>query len=251
MKRTVLTIACLAAISTPLPAIAENLDHVRQLLSTRQCPQCDLRGSGLVLSNLIGADLRSANLSAANLSRVNLRGAVLDGAVLRATSLVGADLSGASLRGVDLSSADLRGADLTGADLTGAILQNTQFQNVIGLPPTAGNADDFLGWALEEGQRRNYRAAIGNFDQVILRQPDHAEAHLGRGMSRLQLGDRSGGVADIKTASTLFAQAGNVEAQKETDKLLQEIEAASKERRPNNFGQTVLSILGTILQFLL
>jgi uncharacterized protein YjbI with pentapeptide repeats len=67
--------AALLALLGASPALAENPAQVRQLLTTRICPGCDLRGA-----NLSGANLSSANLTGANLSDANLTGANLTGA---------------------------------------------------------------------------------------------------------------------------------------------------------------------------
>ncbi|MBW4519919.1 MAG: pentapeptide repeat-containing protein [Scytolyngbya sp. HA4215-MV1] len=253
MNRNFLAIAVLlTTLELALPARAENGDQVRQLLATRQCRSCDLRGAGLVMANLTGADLSNADLSGANLGRAQLRGANLAGANLTGASLFGADLSGARLDGTNLTSADLRQAYLVSAVLDGAILDNAYVQGTIGLPVTVGRFEDFYQLALLEGQQKNYRGAIANFDQAILRKADHADSYLGRGFSYLQLGQREPAIADIEKASTLYAQQGNAEAKTETDKLLKEIKTPPKERKSGGgFGQALLGILGTVLQFLL
>ena len=66
MKSTILATTLFFSLSTPL--LAENLSHLSQLLSTKECPFCDLSGSGLVMSNLAGAKLNGANLSQAAIS---------------------------------------------------------------------------------------------------------------------------------------------------------------------------------------
>lgn len=253
MTRRFIAIATLlTTFGIHLPARAENIEHTQRALSTRQCQQCDLTGAGLVFANLVGADLSRTRLDGANLSRANLRGANLAGASLRGTSLYGADLSGADLQGADLSSADLRGAYFGGAILTGAVLENTQLQGAIGLSPTIGKAEDFYRWGIQAGEQRDYHNAISNFNQAIVRKPDHAEAHLGRAVARLQLGDREGAMPDLERASTLFGQQGKAEEQKASTQLLEELKKPPKERKSgNNFGQAVLSILGTVLQFFL
>ena len=48
-------------------AQAQNPDHLRQLLRTNSCENCDLSGA-----NLTGLDLREANLQGADLSDANL-----------------------------------------------------------------------------------------------------------------------------------------------------------------------------------
>jgi uncharacterized protein YjbI with pentapeptide repeats len=252
MNRKFLAIAVLlTTLEWALPARAENGDHVRQLLATRQCQSCDLRGAGLVMANLAGADLRNADLTGANLGRAHLRGAVLTGANLTGATLFGADLSGARLDGANLTSADLRQSYLVSAVLEGAILDNAYIQGAIGLPLTVGRFEDFYQLALAEGQQKNYRGAIANFDQAILRKPDHADAYLGRGFSHLQLGQKELALADIDKAAALYGEQGNIEAKLETEKLSQAIKTPPKERKGGGgFGQAVLGILGTVLQFL-
>ncbi|MEL6223312.1 MAG: type IV pilin-like G/H family protein [Cyanobacteria bacterium J06627_8] len=91
------------SILLPTAAKAENLDHVRQLLRTNACENCDLSG---------------ANLSALDLTDAVLTGSDLSNANLNQTTLVRADLEHAVLRNAFLSSSDLRGANLRHADLT-------------------------------------------------------------------------------------------------------------------------------------
>ncbi|MCU0540761.1 MAG: pentapeptide repeat-containing protein [Oscillatoriaceae cyanobacterium Prado104] len=67
-------------------------NQVKQLLQTKQCPEC-------------------------NLSNVNLKGMDLEGFNLQGANLEGADLSGTKLANANLQNAKLKRADLTGADL--------------------------------------------------------------------------------------------------------------------------------------
>ncbi|MBD1943465.1 pentapeptide repeat-containing protein, partial [Coleofasciculus sp. FACHB-712] len=93
-----------AAILLPLglvaPVRAENPAHVRRLIETKQCQNCDLKGANLVSAHLTGADLRGANLQGANLANANLEGA----------DLTQANLEKANLTGVFANSADLQKA---------------------------------------------------------------------------------------------------------------------------------------------
>jgi uncharacterized protein YjbI with pentapeptide repeats len=68
---------------------------VQQLLDSKECVGCDLRGA-----NLAGLDLSGANLQAADLTGVNLEGAKLENAIL-----TDADLSQANLTNADLGCA--------------------------------------------------------------------------------------------------------------------------------------------------
>ena len=62
------------------PAQAYDPQQLQQLLATKSCPRCDLKGANLVNADLSGAKLMGANLSWANLSGANLRGANISGA---------------------------------------------------------------------------------------------------------------------------------------------------------------------------
>ncbi|MEG4801410.1 pentapeptide repeat-containing protein [Microcoleus sp. ARI1-B5] len=92
----------------------KNLDTVRQLLTTKQCQNCDLSGV-----NLSEADLHDANLTRANLTKANLKGA----------NLLGANLTGANLKGANLFGANLAGTILKNADLSGAIMPDGTINN--------------------------------------------------------------------------------------------------------------------------
>ena len=250
---TLMITAMLTTIAVVAPAYAENADHVQQLLSTKQCQSCDLSRAGLVLARLTGANLNQANLAGANLSQAVLSGADLSGANLAGASLYGADLGGANLAGADLSGADLRGAFLSGADLTGARMTSAALQGAIGLPSTAGDAEDFYRWALEATKQRNYEKAIGHFNQVIIRKPDHAMAYFGRAIARLELGNKDGAVQDSEFASTLFSQQGQKENAEAAQKLVQSIKNPPKEQKESNggLGQSLISVVGGLLQLLL
>ena len=113
MNRGILVVVTLISpLWLLLPARADSSEQIKQLLTTKQCPGCEL-----INANLAGADLSQADLSGANLLGANLRGA---------------NLANANLTNANLGSADLIGADLTDADLSGARWPNAQ-----GLPPQA------------------------------------------------------------------------------------------------------------------
>ncbi len=107
-------VAAIVLVSTNFVAIAlaDNPMHVRRLLTTKECPSCDLYEA-----NLGPVNLREANLTGADLYRANLRFADL-----RDARLNGANLYKADLRGADLSGATIFGADLTEANLCGATM---------------------------------------------------------------------------------------------------------------------------------
>src|SRR5919199_1396510 len=96
-------------------------DALSQLLETRQCQNCMLRG----------ADLRGWDLSRVDLTDADLRGADLRGADLKSSSLRDVDLTNADLRGADLRGAYLENAILLAADLQGANLNSADFRGAI------------------------------------------------------------------------------------------------------------------------
>ena len=123
-----IAVAVIVVASTNFVAIAlaDNPMHVRRLLTTRECPNCDL-----LEANLGPVNLRGANLSGADLYRANLRFADL-----RDAKLIGANLYKADLRGADLSGANIYGADLTEANLCGAIMPEGN-KSIQGCPENA------------------------------------------------------------------------------------------------------------------
>ncbi|MGL5063289.1 MAG: pentapeptide repeat-containing protein [Microcoleus sp.] len=86
-----LSIAAVFAAAKYIPALNQQ-NQVKQLLQTKQCPEC-------------------------NLSNVNLKGMDLQGFNLQGANLEGADLSGTKLASANLKNAKLKRANLTGADL--------------------------------------------------------------------------------------------------------------------------------------
>ncbi len=102
-----------------------NAEDVKRLLTTKDCPGCNLRGANLAKANLYFADLTGANLAGANLTGANLVGANLND-----TNLVGANLSGAKLNGARMMGANLNGASLANANLLGANIINANLNGV-------------------------------------------------------------------------------------------------------------------------
>ncbi len=230
---------------------AENVEHLQKLLTTRQCNRCELSNAGLVFANLANADLSGANLSGANLSRANLQGANLRGANLIGASLYGANLVGAQMDGANLTVADLRQSYLMGASINGAILESTLLQGAVGLPPSTGTAAQFYRWALEDERGKNYPAAIDNFTQAIQRQPDLAQAYLGRGIVYLQTNETAAGLSDIKKADELFNAQNNTEGATLTKQLIAELTAPPKKLpKGNGVGIALLNLVGMAMKFL-
>ncbi len=204
----------LATIGIGIPAQAENINHLQQLLSTKSCTSCELQGAGLVMANLPKVQLSKANLEGANLSRSNLQGADLRGSNLMGASLYGANLGGANLRGADLRGADLRNAYLGRADLTGAFLDQANLYGAIGLPSTVANADTYQTWGLYASQRSRHQEAIDYYNQAIALNPKAAPSYLGRSLSLSVLGDTAPALQDAQQAEALFKAQNNLEGVK-------------------------------------
>jgi hypothetical protein len=241
----------LLGIGLPAPGLAENIEHTRQLLSTRQCAQCDLSQAGLVYAKLAGANLTQANLVGANLSRADLTGADLRGADLTGASLYGANLTGAKLDGAILRMSDLRYAYIVGVSHVGAVLDNALIQGAVGIPETIGTAEDFYHLAIAAAQQRNHPHAVENFNQAIARQADFAPAYLGRALSRVHTVDKPGAIADAQRAEELFTAKGDTSSAAIAQSLHKELTTKPKPQKDGNgLGTALLSVLGTVLQFL-
>ncbi|NEO98150.1 MAG: tetratricopeptide repeat protein [Symploca sp. SIO2E9] len=252
MKRIILTTATLLT-TTSLSAIAttENLQNIQQLLSTRDCQQCNLRGVGLIMADLAGANLRGADLSRANLSRANLTEADLTGANLSGASLHGANLSGANLSGANLNGTDLRDAFLVDAKLFGINLRTAYVRGAIGIPQYAGTSEDFHAWGVVEAQRGNYTVAIENFNRALSLKSDFARAIMARGVARYKLGDESGAIADAEIAGKLFTEQGDIEGYQVSQNLIQRIEIAQNMPEPkggSGIGNALVSVGSLLLR---
>ena len=208
MKRTLTAIATLTTLTLATPAGAENLQHISQLLSTKECYRCDLVDAGLVMADLAGAKLGGANLVQANLSRANLSGADLRGANLAGASLNGANLAGADLSGANLTGVDLRDAYLGNANLEGVNLESAYIEGTIGIPATAGTPKLFYKWGVLEMNTGNYQAAIENYQKALTLDTEYAPAYLGRALARYNAGDEAGATKDAQMASILFEKQG-------------------------------------------
>ncbi len=210
MKSQILaTTVFLTIISYTTSVQAANSEHIRQLLASKQCQNCDLTNAGLVLADLSGANLSGANLAGANLSRANLTGADLRGANLSGAGLFGVNLSGARLAGANLAGADLRNSYLANAELTGVNLNSTYLQGAVGIPAQIATPDEFYAWGVAEGQKGNVHQAIEYFNQAIAAKADYAGAYLARGIARYQILDRQGAFQDAQIAEKLFTSQQN------------------------------------------
>jgi CHAT domain-containing protein/uncharacterized protein YjbI with pentapeptide repeats len=113
---------------------AFNPEHLRRLIQSGECQDCDLSNADLSGQNLEGNDLTGAHLRGANLSGANLRQATLQRADLTGANLTGARLQQAILwrsilRDVDLRNANLQRARLLGNDLRGMNLQGINLED--------------------------------------------------------------------------------------------------------------------------
>ena len=127
----------LLGLGVTTPAYSQNPNDLKQLLETRFCQGCDLRGANLSGAHLIGVDLRDANLAGANLANINLEGADLKGANLTSANLEGAFLN--------LLNADLTGSEFAIPTLQTAELSRGSAQD-LGIPEelTIGRDPDSL-----------------------------------------------------------------------------------------------------------
>lgn len=258
MKAKILiTGAILTTISLSAPVVAENLTQLSKLLSTRQCPACNLTGSGLVMANLSGANLKGADLKHANLSQANLSGADLSGADLTGASLNGANLTDANLSGANMTGTDIRDAYLVNADLTGVNLNTAYVQGAKGLPQYAGDPEQFYRWAVTEAQRGNYKGSIERFNTALSIDHDFAPAYLGRGLSQYRLGNEVEAIKDAQIASQLFEAQKNEAGLEASKSLLQAMELArniqeNPQKDPGpNYGSLFQGIASMVMQFLL
>jgi uncharacterized protein YjbI with pentapeptide repeats len=251
------TLAVLAALlGTAIPARAENIQHLQQLMNTRQCQACDLNRTSLVHSNLEGVDLSGADLRGANLSRSDLRNANLSGADLSGAVLVNADLTGANLSNANLSGADLREVYFTGANLEGTVLQGAVMIGAVGLPETVLTAEDLYLWGMAESRRGNYRGAIDYYTRAHEARPDYSNAVLARAIARYRMGDPDGAIADATLAEQMYTTALNQQGQEVSQQLIalataykQAGEVEISAGRPN-FLNFITSLSGMALQFL-
>ena len=225
MKSQILsTVVFVSTFSLATVAQAANSEHIRQLLATKQCLNCDLSGAGLVLADLSGANLSGANLTNANLSRANLSGADLTGANLSGASLFGVNLSGAKLSGANLLGTDLRNTYLANAELTSVNLKGANLQGAVGIPLQAAKPEEFYGWGVAEAQKGNQQRAIDYFNQAIAIKLDFAAAYLARGVARYQILDRQGAFQDAQTAEKLFKSQNNADGMLTAQAFVKELQ---------------------------
>lgn len=240
-----------------MPAWAEDLEHIQQLMSTGQCSGCNLTRAGLVYGDFTGADLSGANLTQANLNQANLSGANLSGANLIGAVLYNANLTGADLRGADLRGADLRNTVMTGVILEGANLQGAVLVGAVGLPEDVATAEELYRWGLAEAQRGNFRGAAGYYSRAIELDADFAHAYLARGIARYRMVDEAGALEDGKQAEELYLAQGNGEGHQAAINFTSGVEAIQEANARGSGGggggffNFLGSISGLVMRFLL
>ncbi|MFN6535334.1 MAG: pentapeptide repeat-containing protein [Nostoc sp. EkiNYC01] len=254
MKSQILATATfLTFVSLITTVQAANSEHVKQLLATKQCQNCDLTHAGLVMADLSGANLSGANLAGANLSRANLTGADLRGANLSGASLFGANLTEARFSGANLAAADLRSSYLTNAELNGAYLNNSNFQGAVGIPSQIASPEDFYALGVAQAEKGNHQQAISYFSQAIAIKPEYAGAYLARGVARYQILDRQGAFADAQVAQKLFTSQNNTSGTQTAQAFIKELQTPYTEKVSSGSPSFVdfFGTLGSVLlQFL-
>jgi uncharacterized protein YjbI with pentapeptide repeats len=233
------------------PARAENLQQTQQLLSSNECPKCDLNRAGLVYAQLTGANLTAASLIQSNLSHANLGSAKLNQAQLNGAVLFGADLTGADLSGANLQGADLREAILTNANLQGANLDGANLVGAVGVPAQIATSDNLYRWGMQEAVRGDFRGAVSYYNQALNQKPDFAHAYMARSIARLRLGDRSGALTDAQEADKLYTAQNNQQGHQIASQFATGIQDAEKayikQQEAENGGGTggnILNVLG-------
>lgn len=253
MKSQILATATfLTTISLTTSVQAANFEHVRQLLATKECQNCNLTGAGLVLADLSGANLSGANLAGANLSRANLSGADLRGANLSGAGLFGVNLSGAKLSGANLAGADLRNSYLANAELNGVNLSSTSLQGAVGIPLQIATPEEFYALGVAEAQKGNQQQAIDYFNQAIAIKANFAGAYLARGVARYQILDRQGAFQDAQIAEKMFTEQNDHPGTLTAQAFIQELKTPQDTKvsagKPN-FLDFLGSLSSVLLQF--
>lgn len=259
MKNILFVATTISVLFSAIPIQAENLNHLNQLLDTKNCSQCDLTNSGLVMADLSGGNLQGANLVNANLSQANLSGVDLRGANLTGASLYGANLTGANLTGANLAGTDLRNAYLNSTNFTNVDLSTAHIEGAKGISTTAGTPKQFYVWAVRETERGNYSAAVEHYHRAIKINPEFAPAYLGMGLIAYNSDNRIQAKQNIEVAAKFFKKQENKLGYQTSQDFLKKMELienleeeqAKKARGTSNFGRFIGGVGSLMLQLLL
>jgi len=106
-KKGVLVIQLLATITVAVTLVATSASafdpaHLKRLMETGDCINCDLSGANLKDAKLMDADMTNANLIGAKLMDADLTNAHLGGANLSGANLTEAELNYAFMKSVIL-----------------------------------------------------------------------------------------------------------------------------------------------------
>lgn len=250
-NKLIVSLFALFTVTITTPVVAENLSDLRKLLSTKECFNCDLSGSGLVMANLSGAKLNGANLSRANLSRANLTGADLSGADLSGASLYGANLVGANLIGAKFQGTDLRDSYLHNAIVIGVSFDTAYLQGATGIPNYAGTPEQFVRWGMVEANKGNYTQAVQHYNKALSINPQFSYAYLNRGIARYRLGDETGAIQDTQVAAKIFESENNLLGFETSNQFIEGIEMIQKISNQPERESGIERVLGSIGSVLL
>lgn len=224
--KIVLTIAIgVAAACSSVPRADGGERDMIRLLTTKQCPRCDLRGADLVHANLSGADLQGALLIGANLSRADLSHADLRGSDLRQASLFGTNLANSKLTGSLMAGADLREADLSGA----VIVTKKQPKETNQLNTEDGTKTNRRSIQAHNDGYAAYQAsqlvmAELYFSEAIRMNPNQAQSWVARSIVRTRLGEYEGAKTDLVEAYKIAQDAQNHEGSVSIKKAIVELD---------------------------
>ena len=192
------------------PVFAGDEKHLIQLLTSHDCPSCQLADVDLTHADLRDANLKDAQLRRANLSQAQLDGADLSGSDLSFTSLQAASLRGADLRNSRLMGTDLRRADLTGALLDQNALDQTHWNGARGVSQGARSHAGLHNAGVDAAQEGRWPAAEQLFGAAIQANPDEPLSWVARGLSRGEQGKDDLASRDFAYAGELFAEQGDM-----------------------------------------
>ena len=176
-----LALAMLSLMALYPAAQAANPEHIRQLLRTHTCRNCDLSGANLSTLSLAGANLKRANLSNALLNQTDLSRANLSNA-----NLTGADLTGVNLQGANLKRANLAGVTSLDACPSGQASSSSDcllftLFLLVGPQLCEPDADFDVGnsfWCSPENSSRSLAGFFSSVGRANLQGADLTEANL-------------------------------------------------------------------------